>query len=125
MGILSRLKKKGKSEKDYAKEFMDSMENGGNVLDGFDLIKAWYTDYPNDANVYYANVIVTAQAMNVDGMIDVLSTKNGDPISLQTLYEIFESGERCKSGWEEGTNFLKQQAQLQIIARRLQDEEEG
>lgn len=122
MGLLSRFKKKDKSEKEYAQEFIDFLNNGGNVIDGFDIIKRWVNDYPGDANVYYANTIVAAQVLDNEEIKQILKTPNGEEINLDFVCEIFADGESRKPGWAEGSGFLKEQALLQIMAKKMQEE---
>lgn len=122
MGLFSRFKKKSKTEKEYAKEFIDSIKGNGNYKEHSEIIEKWIKDYPNDANVYYADVIMVASGM-LNKLEGIFSKGDGGEINYQTLLDIYDIGESKKPGWEEGAKFLKQQAQLQMIAVKLAKEQ--
>ena len=59
--------------KDYADEFKNAFESG-NLNDAISINKEWASEYPNDANVFYAGTIVQSLDNNVG--IDALENMN-------------------------------------------------
>ncbi|MBQ6098577.1 MAG: hypothetical protein IJL02_01780 [Methanobrevibacter sp.] len=89
-----------KSAKDFAQEFKTYIEMGEiGLADG--LIKPWMEAYPEDANFYYALIILGGRTNN----------------SFDELAAISEKAESFKPMWDDGTDWYRNSAAMVILQK--------